>query len=106
MNYSISVTRLGDLLDFGQLFKAFGNNLICPNPTFLGNLCKGVKIFYFSSEIIFGQLKSTFANFLLVTLYSIETKLNRRVHFEDEFVTQLFAAALTGVCQLKRVTLK
>ena len=21
-----SVTRLGDLLDFGQLFKAFGNN--------------------------------------------------------------------------------
>ena len=26
-----SVTRLGDLLDFGQLFKAFGNNLICPN---------------------------------------------------------------------------
>ena len=22
----ISVTRLGDLLDFGQLFKAFGNN--------------------------------------------------------------------------------
>ena len=22
-----SVTRLGDLLDFGQLFKAFGNNL-------------------------------------------------------------------------------
>ena len=23
---SISVTRLGDLLDFGQLFKAFGNN--------------------------------------------------------------------------------
>ena len=23
---AISVTRLGDLLDFGQLFKAFGNN--------------------------------------------------------------------------------
>ena len=22
----ISVTRLGDLLDFGQVFKAFGNN--------------------------------------------------------------------------------
>ena len=22
----ISVTKLGDLLDFGQLFKAFGNN--------------------------------------------------------------------------------
>ena len=23
---AVSVTRLGDLLDFGQLFKAFGNN--------------------------------------------------------------------------------
>ena len=25
-NITASVTRLGDLLDFGQLFKAFGNN--------------------------------------------------------------------------------
>ena len=48
-----SVTRFGDLLDFGQPFKAFGNN---KSPTFLGNFCKGVKIIHFSSEIIFGQL--------------------------------------------------
>ena len=41
----ISVTRLADLLDFGQLFKAF-----------LGNFCKGVKIYHFSTQIIFGQL--------------------------------------------------
>ena len=26
MDSDCSVTRLGDLLDFGQLFKAFGNN--------------------------------------------------------------------------------
>ena len=26
MGLVVSVTRLGDLLDFGQLFKAFGNN--------------------------------------------------------------------------------
>ena len=26
------------------------------SPTFLGNFCKGVKIYRFSSEIIFGQL--------------------------------------------------
>ena len=26
LTLSLSVTRLGDLLDFGQLFKAFGNN--------------------------------------------------------------------------------
>ena len=25
-NEAVSVTRLGDLLDFGQVFKAFGNN--------------------------------------------------------------------------------
>ena len=43
-----SVTSLGDLLDFGQLFKAFGNNIfvqVSYIPTFLGNFCKGVKIF-------------------------------------------------------------
>ena len=50
-----SVARLGDLLDYGQLFKAFGNNL-SKSPTFLGNFCKGEKIYHFSSEIIFGQL--------------------------------------------------
>ena len=26
LQVNVSVTRLGDLLDFGQLFKAFGNN--------------------------------------------------------------------------------
>ena len=25
-------------------------------PTVLGNFCKGVKIYHFSSEIVFGQL--------------------------------------------------
>ena len=51
MLYSDSVTRLGDLLKFGQLFKAIGNNYL----TFLGNFCKGVKMYHFSSEIIFGR---------------------------------------------------
>ena len=45
------VTRLGDLLDFGQLF-----NSLPKSPVLLGNFCKCVKIFNFSSEIIFGQL--------------------------------------------------
>ena len=38
------------------------------SPTFLGDFCKGVKIFNFSSEIIFGQLLQTFGDFLLVTV--------------------------------------
>ena len=40
----ISVTRLGDLLDFGQLFKTFGNNYFAKISHILG---KGVKIFNF-----------------------------------------------------------
>ena len=43
----LSVTRLGDLLDFGQLFKAFGNNCFAQMAHILGKFCKGVKIFNF-----------------------------------------------------------
>ena len=59
-NYSdnvvlISVTRFGDLLDFGHLFMPLAAiNLPQPHP-FLGNF-KGVKIIHFSSETIFGKL--------------------------------------------------
>ena len=51
-----SVTRLGDLLNFVQLFKAFGNNFLPKSPTFFGNFSKGVKIDHFSGEIIFREL--------------------------------------------------
>ena len=51
-----SVTRLSDLLIFGQLFKACGNNYFAQIGTFLSNFWKGVKIFHFSSEIILRQL--------------------------------------------------
>ena len=50
-----SVTRFGDLLNFGQLFKASGNNYFAQLAYILGNFCKGVKTFNFTSEIIFGQ---------------------------------------------------
>ena len=48
-----SVTREGDLLDFGQLFKAFAKINLPKSSLFLGNFCKGVKIYHFSSGIIF-----------------------------------------------------
>ena len=51
-----SVTRLGDLLDFGPIFKPFATIYLPKSPTFVGNCCKGVKIFDFSIEIIFGQV--------------------------------------------------
>ena len=34
--YSYSVTRLGDFLDFGQLFKTFGNNFTNKECSFEG----------------------------------------------------------------------
>ena len=50
------MTRLDNLLHFGELFKACGNNYFTRIAQIFGNFCKGVEIFHFSSEIIFGQL--------------------------------------------------
>ena len=52
----VSVTRLGDLLHFGQIFKACGDNYFAQITHILDTFCKVVEIFHFSSEIIFGQL--------------------------------------------------
>ena len=62
------VTRLGDLLDFGQLLKPLAAINLPKTSPFLGNFCKGVKIYHFSREIVFGQLLWTFGDFFLVTL--------------------------------------
>ena len=51
-----SVTRLGDLLEFGELSKAVAAISLAKSPTFLGNLGKGVQFFNFPSQIIFRQL--------------------------------------------------
>ena len=61
------MTRLGDLLDFGQVLKHLAAINLAKSPTFLDNFCKGVKIYLFSSEIIFGQLLLTCGDFYLVT---------------------------------------
>ena len=77
MLLTTSVTRFGDLLDLRQLFKAFLTTIKLPqSPPFLGNICKGVKIIHFSSEIIFGQLLKTFGDFfwshcLLLNCFSV-----------------------------------
>ena len=51
-----SVTRLGDLLDFVQFFKPLATINLPKSPTFFGNFSKGVKIYKFSGEIVFGQI--------------------------------------------------
>ena len=60
MQAKTSETRLGNLLDFGQLFKALGNNYFAQNSHIL---CKGVKIFNFFIEIILGNFYRHMATF-------------------------------------------
>ena len=67
-----SVTRLGDLLDFGNFLKPLAIIILPKSPTLLGNFCKLVKIYHFSSLIIFGPLLQTFGDFFLVTLINIQ----------------------------------
>ena len=50
------MTRFSDFLDFGQLLKPLATINLPKSPTFYGNFCKGVRIYHFSSEIIFRQL--------------------------------------------------
>ena len=40
----------------GNFLKPLATINLPKSPTFLGNFCKGVKIYHFTSEIIFGQL--------------------------------------------------
>ena len=72
-----SVTRLGDLLYFGYLLKACGNNYFAQiAPTFLGIFCKGFKNFHFSSEIFLGNF------------YDIWQFFTGRTGYEQTFLTQ------------------
>ena len=56
----ISVTRLGDLIHFGQLFKACDNNYFAQIAYIF---CKGFKNFHFSCEIILGNFYIHLATF-------------------------------------------
>ena len=69
---STSVTRLGILLHFGQLFKACGNNYFAEIAHILRQFLLSCQIISFSSEIIFGQVLKTFGVFLLVLLASTQ----------------------------------
>ena len=61
--------QIGRFIALWATFQSLWQQFNLPkSPTFLGNLCKGVKIFNFSSDIIFGQPLKTFGDFLLVTL--------------------------------------
>ena len=50
------MTRLGDLWTLGNFLKTLAAINLPKSHIFLGKFCRGVKIFHFSREIIFGQL--------------------------------------------------
>ena len=59
----ISVTRLGDLLNFGQLFKACGNNYCVQIAHILGHFCECVKKFPFLMESLLSNFYKHLATF-------------------------------------------
>ena len=65
----------------GNFLKPLATINLPKSPTFKSNFCKGVIIYPFCSEIIFGQLLETFGDFFLVTLVAIGNFNFRCNHF-------------------------
>ena len=63
-----SVTRVGDLLDFGQLFEAFGNNYFAQNSHILRQFLKRCQNLSYFSWIHFWATFMDIWQFFLVTL--------------------------------------
>ena len=56
--------QIGQFIGLWATFQSLWQQLICPNLlTFLGNFCKGVKIFNLFSEIILGNFDRHLATF-------------------------------------------
>ena len=77
----------------GNFTKPVATISLPKSPTFLGNFCKGEKIFNVSSEIIFGQLLQTFGDFYLVTLLAGNTTLQEWSSLDKE---ELLACQITS----------
>ena len=53
--FILSVIRLGDFCTLGTFLKLLATNNLPKSLSFLDNFYKGVKIYHFSSDLIFGQ---------------------------------------------------
>ena len=61
--------QIGRFIGLWATFSSLWQQLVLPkSTTFFGNFCKCVQKYYFSTEIIFGQLLQTIGDFSLVTL--------------------------------------
>ena len=91
------MTRLGEFLHFVQPFKPVATMNLPKSTTSLGNFCKGVKIIYFFSEIIFGQLLETFGDFYQATLNAPQLRGYKKT------IMLLPSFAAIQVCFLERL---
>ena len=66
--------QIGRFIELGNFLKHLATINLPKSPTFLGNFCKNVKIFNFSSEIIFGQILLKFGDFFWSHCESYTTK--------------------------------
>ena len=79
----------------GNFLKPLASINLPKSLTFLGNFCKGVKIYHFYIEIIFRKLLQTFGDFYLVTLCAIVTVpyhssyLNFSLYFYRKIISEL-----------------
>ena len=92
-------------------FQNLWQKLIGPNLShFVGNYCVGVKIYHFSSEIIFGQLLLTLGDFSLVTLLTNSPCRDRKSgHYFNDSLYQVSSTKLSiasgsslTICMLKQ----
>ena len=65
---NIGQEQCGQIGRFIGLWATLATVKLSQSHIFFGNFCKVVKIYHFSSEIVFGQLLWTFWDLFLVTL--------------------------------------
>ena len=70
MSFVARVTTLGNFL------KPLATINLPKSPIFLGNFCKGVKIYHVSREIILWQLLQTFGDFLWSHCYQLPPRVS------------------------------
>ena len=84
---STSVTRLDDLLPFGQLFKASFDNFCGPNPQILGKFWEGINSFLSPCENSLGDFWATFS----MTLGNFLMDIGRLFHWHWHWATSFWS---------------
>ena len=101
------MTRLDDLLDFGQLLKPFATINLPKSPTFFGNFCKGVKINHFSSEIFFGNFYCHLAIFFWshcpISITAFTTLIKQRCRHSSVYSSVLFISCCPSLSPMHTI---